>query len=250
MPLFIIIMLLQVFLIVHAVKTGRNTLWVWVLLMAPMIGGLAYLIVELLPEWNRSSSAHKARKKVRDITDPNRDFRQAQDNLKRNETIQNLINMAKECADKGLYKDAEMFYDRALKGIYQTDPILLEGLARVQLLDQRYQDCKRTLDSLIQHNPDYRSKIGHVMYAQCLFNLKEFDAANEEFEALKKYHPTALVKYHLGELRQLQNRPTDALNEFRSILEQENAWDPSGNGDEQWLNKAKARIADITKTVH
>ncbi|MDN3640738.1 hypothetical protein QWY82_18210 [Simiduia curdlanivorans] len=250
MPLFIIIMLLQVLLIVHAMKTGRNTLWIWVLLMAPMIGGLAYLIVELLPAWSSSNSAQKARKKVRDITDPHRDFRLAQDNLKRNETIQNLVNMAKECAGKGLYKDAEMFYERALKGIYQTDPILLEGLAGVQLLDQRYEDCKRTLNSLIQHNPNFRSKTGHVMYAQCLYHLKDIDGASEEFEALKKYHATALVKYHLGEIRHRQNRPTDALNEFRSIIEQENAWDPSGNGDEQWLTKAQARIAEITKTVH
>ena len=250
MPIFIIVMLLQVLLIVHAMKTGRDTFWVWVLLMAPMIGAIAYLLVELLPEWNKSATARKAGKKISDITDPNKDFRSAQENLKRNQTVQNLISMAKECADKGLYKDAEIFYDRALTGIYQTDPFLLEGLARIQLLDQRYADCKHTLETLIEKNPDFRSKIGHVMYAQCLFNLNEIDAANEEFEALKKYHATALVKFHMGEIRQRQNRPTDALNEYRSVIEQENALDPSGDSDNQWLDKAQQRITQISKSVH
>jgi hypothetical protein len=242
MPLLILSVIIQVALVVHVIKTGRDRLWIWVLLMAPLIGSLAYLIIELIPEWSRSSSASKVRNTVVDIKDPNRKLRTAQANLRRNETVQNLINMAEECMVKGLYGDAEKFYERALKGLYATDPVLLEGKARAQFCDRRYRDCQHTLEALIAANPDYKSKTGHVVYARSLYEQGDTEAALSEFTTLRDYHATALVKYHLGELLSQQNRPTDALAQFRSAVAEENAWDPSGASDKPWLDKAAARI--------
>src|SRR5213082_733021 len=44
--------LLQLALIVHVYRTGRPFWWIYVLFIAPAIGGLAYLFLELLPDWN------------------------------------------------------------------------------------------------------------------------------------------------------------------------------------------------------
>src|SRR5215217_3962128 len=46
----------QLVLIVHALKTGRPFWWFWILFSAPVIGGIAYLFIELAPE-RRSSGA-------------------------------------------------------------------------------------------------------------------------------------------------------------------------------------------------
>ena len=54
MPIFILSILIQLALVVHAIKTGRNSSWVFILLFFPLIGGLAYLIVELLPSMGQS----------------------------------------------------------------------------------------------------------------------------------------------------------------------------------------------------
>lgn len=245
MPFIILGLLIQVGLVVHAIKTGRDSMWLWILLMAPLIGGLAYFIIELLPELTRSGQAQKLRKKVRDTTDPNRNLRKAHSNLRNNETIQNLINMAEECQAKGMFEEAEGFYRRALTGQYATDPHLLEGLAAAQFGGQRFAACRDTLETLIEANPEFRSKTGHVLYARSLYELGEQEAALKEFSALREYHATALVKYHLGEVLYQQNRPTDALQAFRSILEEDNDWDPSGASDKPWHDKAKARIARL-----
>lgn len=242
MPFFVLAIAVQVALVIHVIKTGRDRLWIWVLLMAPLIGGLAYLLLELMPEWRRSAQAQTLRKKMVDITDPHRNLKQAQGQLRRNETTKNLITMAEECMNKGLFEEAIGFYTRALKGQYASDPLLLEGLARAQFGGQDYPACRQTLEDLIAANPDYQSKIGHVLYARSLFELGEREAALKEFTALSDYHATALVKYHLGELLSQSNRPTDALNQWRSVLEQENAWDPTGDSDQPWLDKAAARI--------
>ena len=41
---------IQAALIVHAIKTGRNTLWIWAIALLPPLGPIAYVAVELLPE--------------------------------------------------------------------------------------------------------------------------------------------------------------------------------------------------------
>ena len=46
--------LVQLALIVHVFKTGRPFWWLWILLIAPVIGGIAYVLVELLPNLSAS----------------------------------------------------------------------------------------------------------------------------------------------------------------------------------------------------
>ena len=36
MPLFILSILLQIALVVHIVRTGRNTTWIWIVVMLPL----------------------------------------------------------------------------------------------------------------------------------------------------------------------------------------------------------------------
>ena len=45
--------LLQLLCIIHVLKTGRNTSWIWLIIFLPYVGGLAYLVVEVLPTLGR-----------------------------------------------------------------------------------------------------------------------------------------------------------------------------------------------------
>jgi hypothetical protein len=46
----IIPLLLQALLIIHVIKTGRSTSWIYLLIFIPVAGGIAYLVVEVLPD--------------------------------------------------------------------------------------------------------------------------------------------------------------------------------------------------------
>ena len=43
---------IQLLLIIHVLKTGRDRYWIWLLLFLPLIGGVAYLVVEIIPEYS------------------------------------------------------------------------------------------------------------------------------------------------------------------------------------------------------
>ena len=53
MPSALLLVLVDLVSIVHAAKTSRFNPWVYIILFVPGFGALAYVVVELLPEWFR-----------------------------------------------------------------------------------------------------------------------------------------------------------------------------------------------------
>ena len=44
-----VLMGVNLFFIVHAIKTGRPYYWVWIIFVMPVVGALAYFIIEMRP---------------------------------------------------------------------------------------------------------------------------------------------------------------------------------------------------------
>lgn len=51
--------ILQIVLAVHAVRTRRPFIWVFLILLFPLMGSLIYIIAELIPEWERSNALQR-----------------------------------------------------------------------------------------------------------------------------------------------------------------------------------------------
>src|SRR3954466_16425560 len=83
MPVAIVILLLDISLIYHASKTGRLQPWAFIILMVPLVGALAYIVVELVPEWFGSPGAREARKRIAGKLDPEKAHRELSERLPR-----------------------------------------------------------------------------------------------------------------------------------------------------------------------
>ena len=70
MSLLILSIIVQVALIIHVVKTGRNQIWIWVLALLSLPGAIAYIAVEILPELFRSRTAQRTARGLRKAMDP------------------------------------------------------------------------------------------------------------------------------------------------------------------------------------
>src|SRR5215831_13301096 len=68
---------LQIGCIVHAIKTGRNFLWVWVMIVPGLgfFGAIAYAGIEILPELLRSRTAQRTARGMKKALDPEGDLR-------------------------------------------------------------------------------------------------------------------------------------------------------------------------------
>ena len=102
----IIIAILDIALIVHAAKTGRFMPWGFIILFLPGIGALAYVVVELIPEWFGSYGARRARRQFAGAINPAGRYRQLHDELEIVDTIANRSALAWECLTLGKYDEA------------------------------------------------------------------------------------------------------------------------------------------------
>jgi hypothetical protein len=87
MPFALIILLLDITLVYHASRTGRIQPWAFIILMVPFLGAMAYICVELIPEWFSSPGAREARQRVANKLDSDKRYRELSDRLAGSDTI-------------------------------------------------------------------------------------------------------------------------------------------------------------------
>ena len=191
MPLMILSVVVQIALIVHAVRTGRSPYWVFIILLVPGIGSLAYFIVELLPELTGNHRARRAYRGIRKTLDPGADLRQRQREHRLSGSVDAARHLASELIASGKFAEAIEHYEKALTGLYEDDPDLLLGLAQAQFANKDYEQSKQTLEGLIEKSPDFRSPEGHLLYARAAEQCEDLALAETEYKAIAAYYAGA-----------------------------------------------------------
>jgi hypothetical protein len=220
MPFFILSILIQVGLVIHIIKTGRNTIWIWVVVLLPLAGTIAYVAVEVLPELFGSRGARRFMSSAKRTIDPTGDLRTAQLRLRTTDSIDSRRRVADELCNAGKYDEAVEYFRLALTGLYESDPHLLLGLARAQFALGEATHARETLDRLIKENPDFKSSDGHLLYARALEAEGNTGKSCEEFATLAKYYPGAEARYRYaallhrtGETKRAQEVLSQLLND-------------------------------------
>lgn len=218
MPYLILSLVIQLALVVHIIKTGRNMTWVFIVLFFPLVGTLAYLIVELLPEWSNSRSGVTARRKLTRLANPEGSFKNASRNFEVADTAQNAIRLAAEYLEKQQYQQATELYQRALRGIHADDPVLLLGLARARFGLDDATGAVQALDLLKEKNPGHASPEGHLLYARAKERLGDLHAAAHEYEALAGYYSGPEPTCRLAAIYKAQGRTEEARALFQKVV--------------------------------
>jgi hypothetical protein len=220
--LFLIIsIIIQAGLIVHVIKTGRNQLWIWVLILLPGgVGALAYLVVEILPDLLRSRTAQRTARGFRRAMDPGAQLRRYEDEARVTGNVASRQRYAAELARHQRYDEAIAQYTQALSGLYQHDPDLMLGLAHAQFAKGDARAARTTLDELIRQNPGFRSPDGHLLYARSLAAEGNVAKALEEYRVLAPSYPGAEAAVRYAQLLEAEGQRSEAQRVARELLEQ------------------------------
>jgi hypothetical protein len=220
MPIAAVLFALDVLLIIHAAKTGRFSPWAYVILFLPGIGSIAYILVELVPEWMGSVQGQKTRRSVVKTLNPEKRYRELADRLDLTDTIANRAALAEECLSLGKFEEAEAHYEAILARPLGEDPIYTLGKARAQFGSRRPQQAVATLEDLRERWPDYQSSDGHLLYARALEESDRLHEALEEYDALSQYYPGAEARVRYGLLLGRLGRGSEAHSVFAEVLKQ------------------------------
>jgi hypothetical protein len=218
MPIALILGVLDIVLVVHAARSGRFYPWAYVILMIPGLGALAYVLVELGPEWFGSYQGQKARKSIVRAVNPEGRYRALTDELAITDTVANRAALAAECLALGKFDEAKHHYDDILARPLGEEPIYMLGRARAEFGAGRSSDAVATLDELRGRWPDYQSADGHLLYARALEEIGRTDEAIEEYKALAGYFPGAEARVRYGLLLDRVGQRAEARRVLSDLL--------------------------------
>jgi hypothetical protein len=240
---FILSLALQAALIVHVIKTGRNTLWIWAIALLPGAGPLAYVVVEILPDLFRGRAARRTRAGVQRMIDPNRDLRRAAAEVEISGNVDARRRLAEELYERGQYTDAVGVYQAGLRGIFEHDPSLLLGLAQAQFAANDFVAARASLERLIQNNPDFKSVDGHLLYARSLEALDALDAAEHEYAAVAAGYPGAEARLRYALLLKRRGKLDEARRLAKDLLDGAKlAPAHYRRAQAEWLDRARREI--------
>lgn len=166
----------------HAVRSGQQTFWLWILLAFPGVGPLVYTVVVLLPDLMGGSTARRLESNARRALDPTRAYREARTAVEDSPTVGNRMRLAQAAFELRYYEEAERLYAEAAQGIHEEDPALLMGRAQALVELERYEEALVVLHKLGETGEKGRTAQAALAMARAYHGLGRNQEADDAYE--------------------------------------------------------------------
>lgn len=162
---------IALFFAIHAVRTRRQTYWLFVLFSFPILGSIVYFVAEYLPQTRVERHARMAGRALQKALDPGREVREARREFDLTPTAHNQMRLATALLDAGQVGEAVQQFDACLGGPFAGDAQVILGAARANLAHGQPAAAIALLEPLQAKQPRLRAdEVGLVLgraYAAC-----------------------------------------------------------------------------------
>jgi len=217
MPIYVTYFI-QLLLIVHVLKTGRDRIWIWVLLLLPLVGGVAYLFMEIMPSFMGGVTGQKAKRGVMQLVDPGGDVRDCARAWEQSANAENGRRYAQALINADKPKEALEILEQSRSGFFENDATLLLLEAQARFLIEDWPATIKAIESQRKENPEHTSAQGHLLYARALDASGHNQEAISEFREVAGYFPGAEARYRLAIALANQDDQANARKEFENII--------------------------------
>jgi len=194
---FLLSLIIAVLLCWHAVRTGRDSMWLWIILMFQPIGGAVYFFLNVVPDIVGGAGAQKIGRAARETLDPHREYREAKAACQETPTVRNQSRQAVAAARLGQFAEAESLYRSAAHGVHADDPVLLLGLANALLELHRPAEALEVLERLGDDEAHGRTPAAALALGRAYEELGRIPQADRAFQWAAERMPgfEALARY-------------------------------------------------------
>jgi len=216
----------------HALRTGRGARWIVIIVLAPVVGCLAYYFIEVFPH---SREERQLRRAIRDIArtlNPDAELKRRAEDVAITASVENRAALADECLQKGMLDEAIRLYEGCLEGPHANDPRILFACARAYFYGGDARHAEEILERLAKAHPRFRREEARLLQARVLEALGEDTRALGLYEELRERYVGFEAKYRYAVLLRRLGRTGEARTLFeyiatharRSALESEQEW--------------------------
>lgn len=227
--------ILQLSLIIHIIKNRKPFLWLWLIVFLPYIGGLVYLLLEVLPELLSSNSVRNLGQAIDHAVNPSKKILELEGLVKRQETIANKTLLADAYYDDNRFEEALTLYQSCLTGPYSQDEELLFKKIKVLLALDKRDEAKEELKAFKQK---YELKNSEQVLLDLNLN-EDFEKIQDIFFNSNNFQAGYYCAKHFQQLGESEKVET-VINEMEDNLKQYKYLKKTDNYI--WYKKAKGLV--------
>ena len=233
----------QLGLLIHVFKTGRPYFWFWVLLVAPVLGGVIYLLVEVLPDLRRPAHGGGWWAGFKPRAWRIRELREA---LEETDVVRTRLDLAEELLDAGQSGEAVEVAAAALQGVWRDDPRTLVEVARIKLANHEHVDALALL-ARVQIKADRMLESEKLLLeGRALLANGQLAPAEERFRFLEGRHVGEEPRFHLATVLFSTDRRDQAIAIWHDILKRFRRAGPAWRRTEKtWYRLARQKLKDL-----
>jgi hypothetical protein len=187
--------------------------------LLPPAGPIAYIVVEILPEFFGGRTARRARSGVQRMLDPDRGLRRASTEVEISGNVDARRRLGDELFGRSQFDAAIEVYEGGLKGVFEHDPTLLVGLARAQFAKSEFGAARISLERLMQNNRDFKSADAQLLHARALEALGALDDAERVYATVAPGYPGAEGRLRYALLLKRRGKADEARRILKDLLD-------------------------------
>lgn len=213
--------ILQLALIIHCIKTNKPFYWIYLIIFIPYVGGVAYLLVELLPALLNSRQLRQTGQSIVRTFNPSVTIKKLEEQLENQDTVSNRTVLAQAYIKAQQYDKAVPLLRSCLSGPFADDRATLLLLAQALFADGQTADNTQTADGSGGQRTDTDNTNNQSSAGQSASGTRE---AAEILQKLQKEQPFSSLSDKLLNVRVRSSLCAQPLTE-----EFERLWQESKN---------------------
>jgi len=236
--LYYFILALQAFCVIHCIRKGNPQRWIWVIVLLPVIGCIAYFFEEVYSDRGvKNVSAG-----VGAVFYPSGKIKKLEAQLRFADTFSHRIQLADAYLSVGQTSRAIELYESSLNGAFEENEHVLTQLVIAYFEVQRYQDVL-TVAKKLYHLPQFKRSRAHMLYAMSLEKTGNNILAEEEFKAMKGRYAYFEPRYQYGLFLQRTGRHQEARQVFSEMTDEASyLGSRERKFSRPWIAKAKEEL--------
>jgi hypothetical protein len=167
---------------IHAVRTGRQQNWLWILVIGGSLGAAIYFFAVIVPDLMGGRTARVVGRAAQQAIDPERDYRNALRALEDTPTIGNRMRLAQAASALGRWSDAEAQWALCAGGHGGDDPAVLLGHANALLEIEQPQQALDQLERVRKlGGPEASAPLTALAFARAYEGLGRNQEADDAY---------------------------------------------------------------------
>ncbi len=230
-----LLLILQIALIIHVLRTGQSPWWVVGLILFPGISSLLYIAQILIQDGSYPTASSRSWRQ------PN--LAQLRQQWQQTPTADASRRLAEALSEQGLWQEACDLYQQSLTGANRYDTLLLHGLAQAQLALNQPQLALHTLQVMQEQGSGEIPQEAGLTRACTLDALDDPDT-EQAWRSLLGHYPGPEPACRYAAWLQRHHRDAEARSQYREVLDA-----AARNGHHyhrlyrRWIQQAKAGMA-------